>query len=145
MHGVEVRTETIAAISVARVRHVGPYEAVGPSFGQLFGRADAVGAAVERVLTLSYLDPETVPPEQRRSDACIELLGEAAPADGRRWAIKIKRSPSAGISRGLRLARADVQPERTLIVHAGDDRYPVAEALEAISVREMASELRDQP
>ena len=103
---MEVRTETIAAISVARVRHVGPYEAVGLSFEQLFGWANAVGAAVGRVLTLSYDNPEAVSPEQLRSDACIELLGEAAAADGivldsisaGRYAVHTHRGPYRGIS-----------------------------------------------
>lgn len=103
---MEVRTETIAAISVARVRHVGPYEAVGPAFEQLFDWANAIGAAVGRVLTLSYDNPEAVPPEQLRSDACVELLGEAAPADGialdavgaGRYAVHTYRGPYRGIA-----------------------------------------------
>ena len=46
---MDVRTETIAAIPVARVRHVGPYAAVGPSFERPFGWAHAAGAAVGRM------------------------------------------------------------------------------------------------
>lgn len=116
------------------------------SLDQLAGHP-VIGASWEGhvIETLvSALPPRAMPYFYRTSaGAEIDLVIEHA--DGRRWAIEIKRSPSAGISRGLHLARADVQPERTLIVHAGDDRYPVSEALEAISVRELASELRDQP
>lgn len=57
MDNMEVRTETIAAVWVACVRHV------GPAFEQLFGRANVVGAAVGPILTLSYDNPEAVPPE----------------------------------------------------------------------------------
>ena len=103
---MEVRTGTIAAFSVARVRHVGPYEAVGPSFERLFSWANTVGAAVGPVLTLSYDNPEAVLPEQLRSDACIELLGGAAPADGivletvgaGRYAAHTYRGPYLGIA-----------------------------------------------
>ncbi len=103
---MEVRTKTIAAMSVARVRHVGPYETVGSSFERLFRWANAAGVAVGRVLTLSHDSPEAVPPEQLRSDACIELRGEAEPADGivldaigaGRYAVYAYRGPYRGIA-----------------------------------------------
>ena len=61
---------------------------------------------------------------------------------GARWAIEIKRSLSARVGRGFHLACADVEPTRAFIVHAGGDRYPLAENLEAVGVRELAGELR---
>ena len=62
--------------------------------------------------------------------------------DGTRWAIEIKRSLSARVSRGFHLAGADPRPARAFAVHAGDDRYPMSEALEGVSVRGLAAELR---
>ena len=116
------------------------------SFDQLAGHP-VIGASWEGhvIETLvSALPPRAMPYFYRTSaGAEIDLVIEHA--GGRRWAVAIRRSPSAGITRGLRLACADVRPERTFIVHAGDDRYPVSGALEAIGVRELASELRDQP
>ena len=40
------------------------------------------------------------------------------------------------------IAVEDIQPDKTFVVYAGDERYPVSEGLEAVSVVEMAEELR---
>ena len=59
----EVRIETLEEIEVARIRHVGPYNEVGPCFARLFEWAASVGAQPGRVLSLSYDDPCAVAPE----------------------------------------------------------------------------------
>ena len=45
-----------------------------------------------------------------------------------------------------RIVASDVEsalePARAFVVHAGDDRYPLSESVEAIGVRELAGELR---
>ena len=69
-------------------------------------------------------------------DLVIDLAG------GGRLAVEIKRSLSARPSRGFHAACADLSPARAFVVHAGEDRYPVAEGVEAIGVRELAAELR---
>lgn len=69
----------------------------------------------------------------------IDLLVEHS--DGSRWAIEIKRALSAHVGRGFYQALADLKPVRAFVVHAGDDRYPFSETVEAISVREMAETL----
>ena len=100
------------------------------------------GHVVETLL--SVLPPLAAPSFYRTSagagiDLVIELSG------GARWAIEIKRSLSARIGRGFHLARADVEPARAFVVHAGDDRYPLSETVEAIGVRALAGELRALP
>ena len=45
------------------------------------------------------------------------------------------------LERGLRQALNDVQPERAFIVYSGADRYPKAGHVEAISLRDLATEL----
>lgn len=62
---------------------------------------------------------------------------------GQRWAIEIKRSLSAKVSRGFHMALADIAPSRAFVVHAGDDRYPLSKTVEAIGVRELAIACRD--
>ena len=62
---------------------------------------------------------------------------------GQRWAIEIKRSLSAKMSRGFHMALADIAPSRAFVVHAGDDRYPLSKAVEAIGVRELAIACRN--
>lgn len=69
----------------------------------------------------------------------IDLLIEWA--DGRLWAVEIKRSLAPRVRRGFRQACADLAPARAFIVHAGDDRYPLGPGLEAIDLRTLAAEL----
>ena len=54
------------------------------------------------------------------------------------WAIEIKRSLSVNPKRGFYNAVEDIQPDKTFVVYAGEDRYPVAEGVEAVGVAEMA-------
>ncbi len=70
----------------------------------------------------------------------IDLLLELPGTNGI-WAIEIKRSAAAHIDRGFHNARADVNPSRSFVVYAGSDRYPLAEGIEAISIRELAAML----
>ena len=89
----------------------------------------------------SVLPPRATPYFYRTSaGAEIDLVIEYG--DGERWAIEIKRSLSARVGRGFHIACEDTRPARAFVVHAGDDRYPVSENLEAISVRGLATELR---
>jgi predicted AAA+ superfamily ATPase len=62
--------------------------------------------------------------------------------DGTTWAVEIKRSLSAKVKRGFHSACDDIQPARAFLVHAGEDRYPLSNEIEAISVRELMEELR---
>jgi len=61
-----------------------------------------------------------------------------------RWAIEIKRGLLAKPKKGFYNAVEDIQPDKTFIVYAGEERYPVAEGVEAISVREMAQMLLEK-
>lgn len=57
---------------------------------------------------------------------------------GRLWAIEIKRSTAAALSKGFHYACADVMPARRFLVHGGEGRYPVGDEVEAVGVRDMA-------
>lgn len=70
----------------------------------------------------------------------IDLIIEHG--DGTLWAIEIKRSLSAKVGRGFHQACEDLKPVRRFVVHAGKDRYPVSDSLEAISIYALAEELR---
>lgn len=69
----------------------------------------------------------------------IDLLVEHA--DRSLWAIEIKRSLAAKPERGFYTACEDLKPQRAFVVYAGDERYPIAEGVEVISIREMMEEL----
>ena len=70
-------------------------------------------------------------------DLVLELPGSRAP-----WAIEIKRGLSGALGKGFRNAVEDIRPERSFVVTAGSDRYPVAKDVEAIGLREMALVLK---
>lgn len=61
--------------------------------------------------------------------------------DGTLWAIEIKRGLSPRLGKGFHQAMADLEPQRAFLVHAGEDRYPLAEGVEAIGMRDLAREL----
>ena len=69
-------------------------------------------------------------------DLVLELPGRTAP-----WAIEIKHSLSPRPTRGFHHALEDLQPERTFVVYAGTERYPMSREVEVIGVREMAEVL----
>ncbi|MDZ7750202.1 MAG: ATP-binding protein [Gammaproteobacteria bacterium] len=69
-------------------------------------------------------------------DLVLELPGRAG-----RWAIEIKRALSAKPGRGFYQACEDIQPDKSFVVYAGEERYPVTEDVQAIGVLEMAQTL----
>ena len=69
-------------------------------------------------------------------DLVLDLPG------GQRWAIAIQRSSAPRLSKGFHQARADLEPQRTLVVYAGDARFPLLEGVEAIGAAELAAALR---
>ena len=79
---MNVRIESLGGIKVARIRHVGPYNEAGQCFERLLEWAGSVGIQPGRALILSYDDPDTVAPENLRSDACLELDTAATPPPG---------------------------------------------------------------
>ncbi len=60
------------------------------------------------------------------------------------WVVEIKRGLSAKPTKGFYNALEDIRPEKTFIVYAGDERYPVAEGIEAIGLLEMMQLLLDK-
>jgi uncharacterized protein len=55
------------------------------------------------------------------------------------WMLEIKRSLAPKIEKGLHVAIGDLKPRKTFIVYAGQERYPLADGVEAIGVREAAA------
>ncbi len=61
--------------------------------------------------------------------------------DGRVWAIEIKRTSAPKIERGMRSALKDLKPERSFVVYAGEERFRLAEKVEAIPLATLCAEL----
>ena len=57
------------------------------------------------------------------------------------WAIEIKRALSAKPKKGFYHACEDIQPHKSFVVYAGDERYPISEGVEAISLSKMCEML----
>ena len=51
---------------------------------------------------------------------------------GKTWAIEIKHTHAPKVRRGFHLACEDIAPTQRFIVHAGHERFPVGEGIEAI-------------
>lgn len=68
-------------------------------------------------------------------DLVLELPG------GERWAIEVKRSRAANPARGFFEACEDLNPARRIVVHAGTERFPVRDQVEAIGLHELADSL----
>lgn len=97
------------------------------------------GFAIENML--ASLPWRTTPFFYRTTaGAELDLLLEFA--DGRRWAIEVKRTAAPAVSRGMRSSLADLQPERSFVVHAGAGRFPIDEGIEAIGIVELCHLLR---
>ncbi len=96
------------------------------------------GFAIDNII--SAAPPFTVPGFYRTAggaevDLVLELPG------GERWAIEIKRSRIAKPGRGFYEACQDLQPTRRLVVHGGQDSYPISADVEAIGLLELVQRL----
>jgi predicted AAA+ superfamily ATPase len=99
------------------------------------------GFVIENILELV--------PEQTRAGfyrtsagAEIDLVLEIPRQKGP-WAIEVKRGLVASPSKGFHVAREDLKAERSFVVYSGGERFPVAEGIEAIGLRELAALLTD--
>lgn len=63
-------------------------------------------------------------------------------ADGREWAVEVKRTLAPKLTRGMRSALDDIEPERSFIVYPGSERYRLADGVEAIDLGNLCEELR---
>ena len=66
----------------------------------------------------------------------VDLLLELP--NGEVWAVEIKRGLAPALEKGFHYARADLQPTRCFVVYGGQERYPLLENVEVISLRALA-------
>ena len=92
------------------------------------------GFVIENLLAVA--PPRTSPAFYRTAvGAEIDLV--LTFADGERWAVEIKRSLSPRLERGFHHAREDIEPDQAWVVYPGQERYPKADNVEAISLQEL--------
>lgn len=122
---------THALLNIATYEDLLGHPVSGPSW-EGFAIENLITAAPSRTMASFY---------RTAAGAEIDLLLEMGGQHGI-WAIEIKRSLSAKPARGFYQAIDDIQPSRAFVIHAGSDRYPLAENIEAISLRELMEELQ---
>ena len=119
-----------ALLGIADHNELAGHPVVGPSWE---------GFVIENLLTIA---PERTKASFYRTsagaeiDLLLDLPGRPAP-----WAIEIKRGLTTRPGKGFHNAREDIKPERSFVVYAGEERYPIMEDVEAISLSELAKEL----
>ena len=88
--------------------------------------------------TLIGMAPEMTVPYFYRTSAGAEIDLVLSLPGGRLWAVEVKRSLTPKLGKGFHNARADLGPERCFVVYPGDERYPLADGVEAIGLAELA-------
>lgn len=113
------------------------------SLDQLLGHPVA-GASWEGLVieTLVAAAPRDTEAYFYRTAAGAEVDLLLAMPGGALWAIEIKRTNAPKVERGFHVARQDLKPLRSYVAYSGDERFPLRDGVEAISVRELASLLR---
>jgi hypothetical protein len=61
---------------------------------------------------------------------------------GQRWVVEVKLGSTPALARGFHEARADLQPEKRFVVYSGRELSPKAAEVKAISLTELAAELK---
>ena len=111
-----------------------------PDFATLAGHP-VVGTSWEgmAIETLIAASPERTVASYYRTSAGAEIdLLLQIPGHGL-WAIDVKRGLAPKPQRGFHNACEDVKPQRQFLVYSGEDRYPVTERLQAISLYELTT------
>jgi len=68
-------------------------------------------------------------------DLILELPGS------RKWTVEVKSGLEPKLQKGFHNALEDIKPDRSFVVYAGSDRYPVTTTTDAINLAELAQEL----
>ncbi|MCY4027157.1 MAG: hypothetical protein OXH75_12710 [Acidobacteria bacterium] len=55
--------------------------------------------------------------------------------------MSVSTTKPSQLERGLRVAAEDLQPDRTFLVHSGEQRYPLGGRIEAIGLTALADAL----
>lgn len=97
------------------------------------------GLAIESLIAAA---PAGTEPYFFRTAAGAEIdLLLKLPGHRRPWAIEVKRGLAPKLEKGFHLACATVHPERRRVVYGGDERFPLAEEVEAVPLVALCEEL----
>jgi uncharacterized protein len=57
------------------------------------------------------------------------------------WAVEIKSALAPKLTKGFFQAREDLEPNKSFVIYSGKDRFPLAEGVEVLSLREFLQEV----
>lgn len=100
------------------------------------------GFVIENIMALLPQDAEAFF-YRTAAGAEIDLVIKRTKGAGEIWAIEIKRSPAANLTRGFHEACMDINPLRKFVVHAESDTFPLKDEVQAISLFEFLLLLRE--
>ncbi len=100
------------------------------------------GFVIENILSVA---PENAIPYYYRTSngAEIDLILEFS--SNEKWAIEIKRNSAPTLSKGFYMACQDINPKKKFVVYSGQDRFPMADQITAISLCGIMEELLAMP
>ncbi|MCF6313914.1 MAG: ATP-binding protein [Verrucomicrobiales bacterium] len=98
------------------------------------------GFVIENLLTVA---PERTRASFYRTSAGAEIDLILEFSGGKKWAIEIKSGLAPKLGKGFHHAIEDIKPDRSFVVYAGEERYPVTKKTEAISLMGLAQMLKE--
>ena len=96
------------------------------------------GFAIENLITAAPPDTDAFF-YRTRAGAEVDLL--LLLPDRRLWAIEVKRSSTPRISKGLRMATADLHPTERFFVYPGEDEFPLSRSTTAVPLPSLMERL----
>lgn len=96
------------------------------------------GFAIE---TLTAIAPDGTQAYFYRTAAGAEIDLVLVMPGGARWAIEVKRSLAPKVERGFHHACLDLDPERKIVIYPGEEGFPLAPGIDAMSLRSAGAAL----
>lgn len=98
------------------------------------------GFAIETLLSFA---PHPTRASFYRTSAGAEMNLVLDLPGGEKWAIEVRSGLGPKLTKGFYHALQDINPNKSFVVYAGSERYPITESSEAIGLAELAMELSD--
>jgi predicted AAA+ superfamily ATPase len=118
-----------ALLDVPNIRALGGHPKIGASFE---------GFAAQEIIRLLRARPEQCYFWATHQGAELDLLV----VDGtRRRGFEFKRTDAPGLTRSMRIAIEDLDLESLDVVHAGADTYPLSDAIRAVALSRVTTDL----
>ena len=96
------------------------------------------GFVIENLLSVS---PDRTKASFYRTSAGAEMDLILELPGSRKWTVEVKSGLEPKLQKGFHNALEDIKPDRSFVVYAGSDRYPVTTTTDAINLAELAQEL----